>query len=174
MAALKWLFDVDGVSADCMASMLEKIGAKATESDIVEWGFEKFLDEREKAKAYELFEDPNFWRELPVKEGAKKVINLIKDLGHEVVWVTSPWRSCFGWANARRAWIEEHFGDDSVIITSDKYHIPGDVFVDDKPDNVEKWKKAHPEKLAIIFDAPWNRDYHGATRMNWDSIQELL
>jgi len=170
---MKLLFDVDGVVADTRQALLDAAEIEK-DPDPKQWDLVKTLSGDEKDRAIEVMNDHNFWVNLPLKDGAKKAIRLLRAAGHEIVWVTSPWKSCFGWDTARRIWIREHFGEDSVITTRDKYHVDGDVFIDDKVDNVEKWRKTHPGKKAFIFDAPSNQDYTGAPRFSWDKVEKLL
>lgn len=169
----KILIDVDGVVADTRESLVERMGW-ARDPAPGEWDLIGTLKGEEKERAVEIMNDRNFWANLPVKDGAKKAVRLLKAYGHDVVWLTSPWRSCLGWDDARRFFIGENFGDDPIIIDNEKSHYDGDVFIDDKVDNVEKWKKAHPGKKALIFDAENNRDYTGAPRFDWSKIEKLL
>jgi 5'(3')-deoxyribonucleotidase len=71
-----------------------------------------------------------------------------------VVAVTTRFKPSKTWAFERDAWLSELFGfntDDDIIYTGAKELVYGDVFVDDKPDNIIKWKKRHPNGLAILF-----------------------
>jgi 5'(3')-deoxyribonucleotidase len=156
---MRLLLDVDGVVANMVLALLNAIGSKSTPSDFPTWDVLKALPKEEHDRAIEVLEDPSFWLNLPLVEGAKRGVQELRDQGYEVVWVTAPWKSCPGWDEARRSWIRKHFGpDDEIIITADKQTVDGDLFIDDKPDNVESWKKAHPGKPAFLFNTPHNKD----------------
>lgn len=164
---MKLLLDVDGVVADFIGSLLETINSKLQPSDIKEWGFLEILPSDERAKAEAVLKKPSFWRNLPLLDGAKEGVQELRDRGFEITWLTSPWESCPGWDRARTEWVHHHFDErDPVIVRKDKEKVDGDVFIDDKPDNIEKWQKAHPNKKAFIFDAPYNQKCM-APRMDW-------
>lgn len=57
------------------------------------------------------------------------------------------------WVFERTEWLKEHFDIDlrHVIHTSSKYLVHGDVFLDDKPDHVEGWRREHPNGLAMLW-----------------------
>lgn len=168
----KILIDIDGVVADFKGAFLDELQLK--DSNPESWDFLESLKPKDKKEAEALMNDLEFWGGLPLIDGAKKAVKRLKAIGHEVVWVTSPWPSCIGWETARRSWIKDNFGDDDVIVTSSKHHIDGDFFIDDKPENVEVWKKAHPYKKAFIYDQTYNRHYHGAPRFDWSKVGILL
>lgn len=169
----KILIDVDGTVAETRESLIERSGL-GTDPFPEEWDLIGALKGDDKMKAIRVMNDPDFWSNLPLMDGAKKGIRLLKAYGHDITWVTSPWRSCLGWSDIRRFFIKENFGDDPVIITSDKEKVPGDIFIDDKVKNVEKWKKAHPDKKAFVFDAENNKNYTGAPHFNWSKVERLL
>ena len=88
----------------------------------------------------------------------------------DVYYATSPWWSCVGWETARRAWLEEHFDAtrEQVVITTDKSILGGDVFIDDKPENVSGWQDANPGGQGFLLQATYNDG------MAWDEILERL
>lgn len=167
-------FDVDGVAADFTGAMLEAIGTDVKPEDIKEWAFKKFLTEEEGKRADEVMKDMDFWLNLPVIDGAKQKIRALKSVGYTIIWITSPWPTCPEWEDARRDWVMEHFGDDPVVVTKEKWKVGTSLLVDDKPDNIEQWKEHCPDKKVFLFDAPYNRDYHGAPRVDWNSIERIL
>jgi 5'(3')-deoxyribonucleotidase len=107
-------------------------------------------------------------------DGAKRGIRDLKYLGHRITWLTSPYDSCPDWGGIRNAWIRQRFGGDSVIIERNKEKIDGDVLVDDKPDNIRKWKKAHPVGHAILFETQFNRDFEWRPRATWSTMVRLF
>ena len=105
--------------------------------------------------------------------GAKKGISKLRQLGHRLVWVTSPLESCVGWEDARRKWLRKNFDadthDDGIIFTRNKDLVPGEYFLDDKPKHVKAWRKAWPKGKGLLYDAPYNRDVD-LPRVTWDDI----
>ena len=90
--------------------------------------------------------------------GIKEKLKQFKDAGHQIIWLTAPWKQSQTWCYDRTIWIERHFGDISknVIYASHKEDVPGDILIDDNPENLRKWKTAHPDGEAILFRQPWN------------------
>lgn len=169
----KILIDVDGVTADLVTAVYEAIDSDKDPKSLRQWDFLELLSKEQESHARELMNSPDFWSGLPVIDGAKRAIKHLKDFGHQIVWVTSPWESCLGWETARRNWIRNNFGDDDIVITRDKGHIQGDVFIDDKPQNVEEWKKANPQGKALLFDAPHNREVYHLSTFSWRDVGDL-
>lgn len=159
---MRALIDVDGVVANFSEHLLGRVGSSATFDDVTEWDIFSLIERKDgperKKVALQMMEDPEFWASLPVMEGAIEGVNIIKET-MEVFWVTSPWPTCQGWDIARRTWLNTHFGADPkhVIITASKFVCVGDMFIDDHVDNVEKWQQHHPDKMALLYDAPYNK-----------------
>lgn len=170
----KILLDVDGVVSDMVPTLFEEMSGDLKVEDFPDWDIFSQMTKEQQDEAYKILEDPLFWTNLPLIDGAKKAVRLLKAAGHDIVWVTTPWDSCRGWGDARRFWIRENFGDDRVVATHDKEKEDGDVFIDDKPSNVKRWAAAHPDKKAFIFDTPHNKKYTGAPRFSWDKVEKLL
>ena len=169
---MKFLSDVDGVAADFVQRVLDVTGSPLRPEDITQWDVLGMLSVEQREDAIEAMSSPTFWASLEVLDGAKRGVDHLVGLGHELVWVTSPWDSCPGWDVARRGWLREHFGEHDVIITSAKHHVVGDVFIDDKPKHVVDWQKAHPDKRAFLYDAPHNRGT-SLPRVTWDQMRRI-
>jgi hypothetical protein len=56
--------------------------------------------------------------------------------------------------------LSRHFGIPSkdVIIAADKSDVGGDMLVDDRHEHVNAWTQAHPGKVGVLIDAPYNRN----------------
>jgi len=172
------LLDVDGVVADFTKGVEDATNHKFSKEDLKVWDILDKLDPEKKEHALEVLTEPEFWRNLPIIDGAQEVVNSWDSLGHDITWVTSPWVSCESWESARRDWLDMHFGlgtkGHHYIPTSSKGKIVGDVFIDDKPKNVTEWMAAHPQGKAFIFDAPHNQSFHGAPRFTWKRARDLV
>lgn len=171
----KIFVDCDGVAADMVGDLFERLGGLKRE-DFPTWDIFKQLPESKRKHAYSILSKADFWANLPLVEGAQKAVHHLKNFGHDIVWVTAPWKTCRGWETARRAWIKHHFGNDNVIVSSKKGEVPmedGDIFIDDKPKNIDEVKKAHPNVKAYLFDTVHNKDYTGAPRFTWGDVGKL-
>lgn len=115
-----------------------------------------------------------WWEAMPVREGAAEFVNALRDRGHGITVVSSPWVNCPGWENARRNLLKREFGisPKQFISTSDKARIRGDIFIDDKVSNVEEWAQINEGRLAILVDQPHNRENTKLLRLR--SFEEIL
>jgi 5'(3')-deoxyribonucleotidase len=63
------------------------------------------------------------------------------------------------WCYDRTVWLSRLFGPDVVhkmYFCHDKAGVVGDVFIDDKPDNVCAWAEANPDKQVFLWEHPYN------------------
>lgn len=153
------LLDVDGPIVKLDITTAQLVNPKYTDQDLKDldnWDIFSLFTEDELKICHELWKDPSFWRNLPINETSLKAVEKIKQLGGEVVFVTSPWEPCKEWDDARRALLKQHFNAtrNEIIITSRKDLIYGDVFIDDRLDNVVKWNVRWKGfgKNAIMFE----------------------
>lgn len=171
---MRYLIDCDGVLADFSAHVIECSGSTLTPAEVTQWDIFSLIGERGgeqlKKKTLLMMDDPEFWRTLPLMDGAAEGVARIKEEGHDIYWVTSPWGTCSGWDVARRAWLKANFewsSTDHVVITSAKYVCLGDVFIDDHIKNVEKWAQWHPSGRALLMKAPYNENHEGLNFFSW-------
>jgi 5'(3')-deoxyribonucleotidase len=165
--------DVDQVVADMIGDLFERMGGGLRPGDFPNWKVFEDMSEGQRGHAYSIMSRSEFWANLPLMDGALKAVKHLKDFGHEVIWVTAPWK-CRGWETARRAWIKHHFGNDKVIVSADKEKsVKSGVFIDDKPDNIDDVQRANPDVKCFIFDTPHNRKYTGAPRFTWADVGKL-
>lgn len=171
------LFDVDGVLANFTRAVLDAVAPDTSDDEVVEWDIFAMLDARgvgETARA--VAADADFWRGLPLFPDATTIVAAVRRV-RPVVFATSPWPFCAGWAEARRAWLREHFGasGDEVVITSAKDRIRGATLFDDKPDNVRRWGAANPGKDAFLIARPYNEfDADGTIRVSTSAIPYIV
>lgn len=165
-----YILDVDGVVADFTSYMLKLVGSNKTLADIVDWDIFGFITPEEKKHALELLSTQAFWENQPLISGAVEGVAAIRSAGHKVLWCTSPWLDCVGWAYARRRWIQRYFdaASNDIIIAETKSILRGDVFIDDRPKHVTAWAAANPSGVAWLYDAPYNQELYSAHRMSWN------
>jgi 5'(3')-deoxyribonucleotidase len=164
--------DCDGVVADFEASLVEAIGADLRERDT--WDIFSYLTEEQAKAAREILAGGEFWANLPLIDGAKEGIDFLTNMGHEIVWVTSPWTSCPDWDAIRTEWLHRHFGERPVIITKEKDDREADAFIDDKPAHIEKWQAAFPNGKAYLYDQNYNRSFSWPRRFTWDQVAKVF
>lgn len=113
-------------------------------------------------------EDAKIWRhidttpgliaELSEEDGAFAGLDELRSIGR-IVCVTKQRSSSRTWCYERECWLRTFcgFGENDIVFAADKALIPGDIFIDDRLDNVIAWDSAHINGAGIVFDQPWNR-----------------
>jgi 5'(3')-deoxyribonucleotidase len=162
------LLDVDGVCADFtgMVRRLVKGMGGQMPWPVTQWDFIKALAREERKHVEDALEGAEgSWMDMEPIPGARGVVEAFRRAGHRVVFVTSPWASCREWAHVRTEWLHRFMGAKAsdVIPARAKELVRGDVFIDDKPQNVAAWREAglahgYPGCLGgYLWDAPYNR-----------------
>lgn len=109
-------------------------------------------------------------------EGAVEAIIDLANL-HDIYFVTTPLDESETWASDRIRWLIKYFGPKlggKYILTHDKFTVCGDILIDDKTDNVVKWKEAWPKSLPILWAHDYNSMVTDIIRVNnWGRIKDL-
>ncbi len=178
------LCDVDGVLAQFDLAIINKVNPLITSQQILDlgnWDIFQLFNEEENKVCNKILEDPQFWRDIPVLEAGQKAIEKLRQKDFEVVFLTSPWLSCKEWVDVRYKWLKKYFDGnrDNIIITNRKDLVFGDVFIDDKLENITKWNERWSkwDKCAILCETLSNskNDWHSKiiTRNNkWELIEK--
>jgi len=182
----KFRIDVDGVVAGLVQRTLELLNEEfpnetvPTYNQLTIWdiyhGKDSPLNLRQREYAVKKLAEPGFAMSLPLIHNAKEAITKIQNGDNEIIWVTTPYLRSKTWEDDRRQWLFEHFdvNPKDVEFTHHKWYYQGDVFIDDKLDNVIKWR-SHNDGLAVVFDAPWNQGGPKLPRLhNWNAIDKIL
>lgn len=162
MRKLRILLDSDGVLSNYCAGCFDLIknltGDHHTIEEVTHWDvFEVLGKGHLKPQLKEAQAQPGWCLNFPVFDGAQEFVKALEQIG-EVVIVTSP-MSTPHWSDERRIWLEKHFGipKGRVISTEGKQYVDGDILIDDSDDNCHKWLSEYPNKLALLWEAPYNR-----------------
>jgi len=179
---LRILLDMDGVLCNMLPVLLQRLNEKYNTTvaveDICEWDIHKFFPELTAEQVYAPFAEPGFFNlDFEPVEGALEGVSTLKDLGHEIVIVTS----CgAGKLRDKELWFKRVFGkamsvkDVKFVGTRHKYLVQGDVLVDDHVDNLEAYKQHHPEAETICFDHPYNKRWIGRRALCWPDALTLI
>lgn len=176
------LVDMDGVIADWGANWdrhLETFGKIAAalprHHQQTTFNLNAGRSDDEQAVIAEIFDTEGFYAELDPIPGAIAALHNMKDAGHAVSIVTSPWPSNPTCASDKMAWVSQHLGTEwtkCLVMTMDKTLVRGDVLIDDKPEVTGEWL---PSWEHIIFDQPYNKTVHGKRRISdWSMWEEVL
>lgn len=171
--AKRAIFDCDGVVFDFTGALLDAVGSQLSREEVVEWDLLELLEPGLKEVALEVLTTPDFWGGLELLPGAHHGVGYAESEGYKIAWVTSPWEPCKDWKIIRRELLNTHFDidkrGDEFHPRRDKEAIQGDLFIDDKPENVDTYQVAHPDSRVYLFDQPYNRSMKWPRRINWDS-----
>jgi 5'(3')-deoxyribonucleotidase len=163
------LVDVCDVAVDLRQSTIKAAKLNIDTSIINDWDIFSILNAEECARVIKLFNDPEFWRNLPPVPGVHEGIEGLKRQGYTIHWLTSPWFTCENWESIRRIWLHEQFGTHplEITFTAEKFRVTGDMFIDDRPKHISLWHAAHPDKDAWLFDSTFNRFFEWSPRGIW-------
>lgn len=174
------LLDVDGVLADFLTpalGILHRLTGRPWSADeITSWDIFDIVGRRWEEPFFEACNRPGFAANLDVCTGAKEAVGVLQEISDLYV-VTSPMHHSPTWTYEREGWLRAHFGiaGNRIIHTSAKYMCLGDVLVDDRPYNVQKWRYEHPNGLGILWDAPYNRSEKGLPRTSdWSDVIQAV
>lgn len=175
---MRILIDVDGVLANCAKQVLLFSGSTIEEKDVVNFGIIEALSKKEQELLMKGMEGSIFWHTLEPIEGAIENIKYLKKKNHKLVIVTTPWSSCPVWESVRRKWLKKIFGKNTfedIIFVNKKQFVKGDLFIDDKVENIDNWLNEHHFKHAFIYDYPYNRSYKrtfNCKRITWKTFKK--
>ncbi|MFT9488304.1 MAG: hypothetical protein ACH0QD_13200 [Tepidibacillus sp.] len=170
------LFDMDDTSVNFQQPWLdrlfEKTGIRINRGQLKQWDVSLYLPKHLVETLYEIINEPNFFRHLPIREGVVEGINRLVAAGMDVVFLSASSRNAYV---DKHDWILEHFPTftrDNMIFTPRKDLVIGDYLVDDAPQFLEM----SPAKTKIVMDAPYNRhltNYKRAFHFT-DAVEQIL
>lgn len=177
------LLDVDEVIADFIGYYLDVAGRHMATyykpEQVTQWKLPEALNLPQWARREMDAEmrRPGVAHKLKLLPGAKDAVLALNEIS-EVVFVTAPYYGSLTWGNDRVEWLRHHFGDmaDKTILTRYKTPVQGDVFVDDRPENLEGWVQENTGK-AVVWDKPYNRDFaHELVERvsSWERIIQIV
>lgn len=154
---MRVLLDVDGVLADFHRHAIETIPEVAaygyTSESFPTWNVRGILTPEEGDHAERVFAQSGWCATIPTYHGAREGLDRIRQVA-EVFFVTAPYPSD-SWMPERAAWLEREMGSDDRhwVFTHAKHLCVGDVFVDDKVENVLNWHRFHPQALSVVWNS---------------------
>lgn len=179
---MRILCDVDGVFADFTGHALSTMGELAPvggEEEITTWDMFPHLSPEARCLSERAWREQGWCSGIPVYPEALWAYGKLESIG-KVIWVTSPMVNAPYWCHERTLWLQRYFRAEleDIILTSGKYHVWGDVLIDDKIENLEKWCKHNPQGFGILWDQPYNRAWvPGAQAIRartWEEVILLL
>lgn len=158
------LVDMDGPLAHFDAAfyaLCEDLGApmhSTLETQCHRFATDCITDSWLKRKAREHVNNTDWFRQLPVVDGAIDGINALaaRPEVEDVFICTKPMEANKTVHSAKAAWVTEHLGIEwarRLIITPDKGMVRGSVLLDDAPKSA--WFH-RAEWVPVIYPTPWN------------------
>ncbi len=176
------LCDSDEVLSDCCNPILnvvfELTGIRYQKEDLTKWDILESIGRPDlSAAVHAACSRPGFVESFELLPEAQEGIRRLSELGLVVI-VTSP-MSVPNWTYERTRWLDRHFDipRTRVVHTTGKEFVAGCCLIDDKPDNLIKWKRRNPEGVPFLWEAPYNRktDFPGLVRASkWDDVIDVL
>lgn len=170
--------DVDEVMADFQGAVFpiihEVTGRKMSKDDFdgTFWDMFSLITEDERKQVFAECSRPGFCANLEPVPGAREGLAELRKYA-DVYAVTAHFSSQT-WVYERDWWLQRHMGFSRTDIThtSAKHLVKTDACLDDKPENVTKWHKAHPNGLAMLWPIPNTRkmplDHYRVA--DWDDV----
>lgn len=160
--------DLDGVVVAFFQKLIavynERYNANLTLSDI-DCELEKLGPEVAK-RMIEIFNEPNWFRDLEPLPDAISTVSGYLDIGYQVQICTSPARDTQGLINGQSAaekftWVKKWlpFWTNDVIIAKHKACMDVDMLIDDTPYQIINWCKRHPKGVGFLIHQPWNHKW---------------
>ncbi len=171
---VRMIVGVDGVVADLHGHILRAVGSTLSPLEVIDRNLFSQLTFVQQETARQVMAEPDFWLSMPVLPGAVEGIQTFQLRGHQIVWATAPWTECKQWEWARRAWLAQHFSarSEDIAVLFEKQWLTGDFFVDDSPESVVAWQRAHAHGAAFLYHAPYNADFLWPQRLDWSVKEE--
>jgi 5'(3')-deoxyribonucleotidase len=160
------LLDVDGVmthhNQEFLSDINELFGADYKVDDIVDFDY-SFLKDDEREHIYYLWNNCSY-DGYSLSEHEQDVLKWLRSVSR-VVACSTPFA---GHIESKYRFLTRYFKYEDIVLCKDKWLIGGDILVDDKPSNIEKFRTVG--KHAIVFDQPWNKEVRGPRAMDFESI----
>ncbi len=163
MSRPRVILDVDGVLADFVGHTLTLLGDHAPSGGrdaFTNWDMFSCMSPEARAICAHGWRQPGWCVTMPTFPDVQNAVDRLS-LRAEIVYATAPMDDAPHWMFERSIWLERQLAAQraNIVFTHTKSHVWGDVFLDDKPENVDGWAAAHPSSFALLWDAPYNQDW---------------
>ncbi len=167
--------DMDEVVADTMARYLKlynaDFGLELTPSHFHGHHIFDVIDPAHRARAYEYFQQAEFFAEIPLMAGSVEVVRELT--GQYEVFITTAAMDVPCSFNAKFGWLRRHFDfipPSRIVFCGDKSIVAADYLIDD---NVRHLRNFRGE--GILYTAPHNVHETAFRRVNdWEDVRAML
>lgn len=164
MEEINILLDVDGVLAN-FDQLFVHIAKNIFDIKFVQhpgiWDYYEYPEVapfKDKIMEY-IVQTPGMVRGMDFYECAHDLVRVLRKEADNVIACTdSAYPGIF--ATERIIWLMEEFGfkREDIIFSGRKYLIDAWMLIDDKPSNIEKWVRHHPDGVGVLWH-PATREY---------------
>ena len=181
MTSLRLGIDLDGVVADFVAGWISRYNqefeADLTPASVQTWdGLHTLTHFRDKTEFWKWASDHgggSVFRHLETYDGATDALHDLAGHGHDIVIITlKP-----DWAvHDTFAWIADHrLPTREVHVTSEKWEVSCDVYLDDSPEQLVRYLEKRPDSLICRFVRAWNDPVEGVNDVHsWPEFVERV
>jgi len=175
------LFDFDGVLADYDFAMIRDYDRIKSPEDAPYLSFKKDQEPAYIKERIRLIRNKSgWWQNLPEFERGFDILRIAIEQGFEInVATKAPLSAKNSWTE-KAIWFEEHIKPlapkAKLTITEDKGLLYGTVFVEDYPENIERWLTWRKRGVVIMPAHSWNQNYlhPNVTRYDGTNLCEVL
>jgi 5'(3')-deoxyribonucleotidase len=178
--------DLDAIVIDLIRPWLnwynKRHNDNITVDDITHYKVEKFAKKTNDMFAF--FHDHANYAGCPVLPGAAEGLARLRDLGHDIIIATATAGSTANlkWHLVEKAapWLNEN----NVMVGSRKERLHADVFIDDAPKNIVKYRNKWPDAHILTIAYPYNKDCrslvncyaqdHNDTNRAWEQMCDYV
>lgn len=179
---MKVVLDVDGPLTDFHAKardvIRDEFGYDLSVSAYKEWDVTSVLQtQAEKDRMNELIAQPGWASSMIPDQKAAEAVRRLRSYGADILFATAPHPQSKTWREEREAWLVEHFGAHHLEVAHihRKDFLGGHIFVDDKPSNVDGWRRENPSGSAFLWEKEYNSSEAGFVFADsWEPILEIV
>jgi 5'(3')-deoxyribonucleotidase len=186
LRTLEIAIDLDAIIIDLLRPWLHWYNTKYEDNliidDLTDYKVEKFAKKTKNMFAF--FRDLDNYANCPVIPGASEGLRELHDAGHDVIITTATaGRTAeIKWHHVNKAapWIHH----DNVMVGSRKDRIWADIFIDDAPKNLIKYRNRWPKSHLVTISYPFNKNCkdmvslyaedHNNTAQAWRQICDFV
>ena len=172
------LVDIDNTLNEFLTPFISKVRALGYEYDDSSDSWEladAIHTSNPKAVVAKVFRDMTFWDNLkPQPYSREALFNL--NQRYDVLRATVPWRAVPEYLESKIRWLAKYYPfikESQINFQSDKWNIPGDVIIDDKPDTILKCRDVG--KITVMPLTSYNKHIDADVSFSsWKMIPELF
>ena len=157
------LIDVDGILCGTHQNWIDWYNDKYDDHLMIEdlvWKLDEVVKPECGENIYDYIRQTNIYEDIPPLPGAIEAVQSFIDIGHRPVILTNP---AGGYATIpdKGMWLDKYLPVEmsraDIIYTKLKSLIKADVFIDDSPDNLLRYREAWPAAHILTIAWPFNK-----------------